>query len=358
MLFLSLSDVHADTLTEGSPISCTVTLEYDKDALDYTESNTTLPIDFEYSEESNAEIAYFYFLSDKEKLFTSSSDVYAYKVLLYTWGGWGNNSQVIWSKPVLGTSSELVTGNCEYSTIDDMQTYYNENIWIVTDGAIKDIYLGFMHYCYQSFDISGGSSVYNPQIYYHYNFTCSVTPYTVEEYAVMKESNQIAKDTQESIESQTEIMEEQTDIMKEQAETSKGILSSITEFFGGFFDNLISSIIGLIVPGSDELSELFDRLNQFFSDTFGFLYFPFEFMYQLVDVFLNSEVNNGVTITFPGFSMMGYQIWEEMQVPVVQGGTPIYYIFTYIRMGTGCILALSFVAYLRNFFDKRFGGGG
>lgn len=350
LAFLTVLDVKADTLTEGDRLFSEVELSFDKSSLDYHESNTTLPIDYEYDNESHGENTFFYFLSDKEKLFTSSSDVYAYKVNLYTWGGWGNNSQVLWSKPVLGTSSELVTGQCEYSTIDDMQSNYNENIWIVTDGAIKDIYLGFMHYCYQGY--YAGNVLY-PSIYYHYKFTCNITPYTVEEYSVMKESNQIAEDTHESIKEQTGVLEEQTDIMEEQAETTKGIFESIKEFFGSFFDNLV----GLFVPSSDEISDLFDRLNQFFSDTFGFLYYPFDFLYQLFDVFLNSEQDFSVTLTLPGFSIMGYTVWESMEAPFVVN-SDIYRIFMHVRTGTGVLLAMAFIIYLRNFFDKRFGGGG
>ena len=361
MLFLTLLDVKADTLKESEPFYKQVFLEYDKLEVDYHESNTTLPIDFEYDNESNCEFAYFYFLSDKEKVFTSSPDAYAYKIDLYTGGGWGDNYQVIWSRPVLGTTSELVTGKGEYSTIEDLQTYYNESIWIVTDGAIKDIYLGIMHYCYQSYV---ADNYYFPDIYYHYNFDCTVTPYTVEEFAVMEESNQIAKDTQDAIKDQTDVMNEQKDIMEdqkeimeEQSDTQKGILSKITEFFGGFFENMTNSLIGLIVPSKEDIADLFDRLNQFFSDTFGFLYYPFDFLYQLFDVFLNTPENYGVKLTLPGFTIMGYTVWESMDASLIFN-TDWYRIFSYVRTGTGFLLCTAFLIHLRNFFDDRFGGGG
>lgn len=161
------------------------------------------------------------------------------------------------------------------------------------------------------------------------------------------------------ISNQTDILEgalnEQTEVQKEQAETSKGILSSITDFFGSFFDNLINSVISVFVPSSEEMSGLFDELNQFFSDTFGFLYYPFEFIIKAFDIFLNSDSSTG--LTFPSFSIMGYEVWGKQTYDLASdelAGT----VFTYVRIGTGTLLSMAFVAYLRNFFDKRFGGGG
>ena len=157
------------------------------------------------------------------------------------------------------------------------------------------------------------------------------------------------------VESQTGILEESKNIQKEQAETSKGILSSITDFFGSFFDNLIQSVISVIVPSSEEMSVLFGQLNQFFSDTFGFLYYPFDFLIRAFNVFLDSDSETG--LTFPSFSIMGHEVWGSQTYDI--GSDDLAgSIFQYVRIGTGALLSLGFVDYLRRFFDKRFGGGG
>lgn len=151
------------------------------------------------------------------------------------------------------------------------------------------------------------------------------------------------------------VQEEIKDLQTEQNETSKGILSSITDFFGSFFQNLIDSVISVFVPDSETMKGLFDELNLFFSDTFGFLYYPFEFLITAFDVFLNSDSSTGISL--PSFSIMGHEVWSTQTYDL--GSDELAgNIFTYVRIGTGALLSLAFVNYLRNFFDKRFGGGG
>lgn len=160
-------------------------------------------------------------------------------------------------------------------------------------------------------------------------------------------------------------LQEQVEVQEEQLETEKGILSSITSFFGSFFQNLIDSVIGLVVPSAEELKEIFDRLNEFFSETFGFLYYPFELLARFVDVIINSDASNAI-LTFPAFKIMGYEVWKaysfDLQATFNNNAHPLYRVmrplFTYIRYGTGCAIVFAFINYLRTFFDKRFGGGG
>lgn len=153
----------------------------------------------------------------------------------------------------------------------------------------------------------------------------------------------INKDTTETLEQ-----------AKEQTETQKGIFASIKEFFAGFFQNLIDSVIGLFVPSSDEMSDLFGQLNDFFSDTFGFLYAPFDYLIQLVGVFTSSTGTTG--LTFPGFSIMGYEVWPDMTYDIASD--PVAgKVLGYVRTGTGILLAGWFIMYLQDFFKERFGSG-
>lgn len=142
--------------------------------------------------------------------------------------------------------------------------------------------------------------------------------------------------------------------LQEQHETQKGIFSKITEFFGSFFQNLIDSVIHLFVPTAEEMGEIFDRLNTFFEEKFGFLYYPFDILIRLFDVCTS---NAGTTlITFPGFSIMGYQIWEDIEVDLLNSIS--MNVFSYVRIATGILCLFWFINYLRDYFDKRFGGGG
>lgn len=145
------------------------------------------------------------------------------------------------------------------------------------------------------------------------------------------------------------------DAAEETAETTKGIWETIKEFFGGFFNNLIESIVHLFVPTSEEMSGLFDELNQFFSDTFGFLYAPFDYLIQLIGVFTSSSGSTG--LVFPGFSIMGHEVWPDMTYDI--SSDPVAgKVLEYVRIGTGVLLAGWFIMYLQDFFKEKFGSGG
>lgn len=147
-------------------------------------------------------------------------------------------------------------------------------------------------------------------------------------------------------------IEKGNEIAEETKETTKGIFASIKDFFGSFFQNLINSVISLFVPSADEMSGLFDQLNQFFSDRFGFLYAPFDYIIRLLNMFLSGT--GETSLTFPGFEIMGETVWEPYSYdfssePLV--GT----VFGYVRTGTGILLAGWFIMYLQDFFKERFG---
>lgn len=161
-------------------------------------------------------------------------------------------------------------------------------------------------------------------------------------------------------ESKTEYVDDaeskkQTVELEEQTETQKGIFSKISDFFGSFFDNLVESVLGLFVPSESDMQELLVQFDQFFENTFGFLYYPFSLITVFFDIFFAS--GEGTVLELPSFTIMGYQVWDSLSfdiasIPVVND------VFSYVRIATGGMLAMLFINYLRNFFDKRFGGGG
>lgn len=143
-------------------------------------------------------------------------------------------------------------------------------------------------------------------------------------------------------------------IMGEVNETSKGIFGAIKDFFGSFFQNLIDSVIGLFVPSTDEMSDLLGQLNDFFSDTFGFLYAPFDYLIQLVGVFTSSTGGTGLTL--PRFSILGQEVWGDQTYDIASD--PVAgKVLEYVRIGTGVLLGGWFIMYLQDFFKERFGKG-
>lgn len=142
--------------------------------------------------------------------------------------------------------------------------------------------------------------------------------------------------------------------IEEGNKTTSNIFKSITDFFGSFFKNLINSVISLFVPTAAEMSGLFEQLNQFFSDRFGFLYAPFDYMIRLLGVFTSSTGSTGLTL--PGFSIMGYEVWGDQTYDLASDPL-VGKICEYVRTGTGILLAGYFIMYLQNFFKERFGSG-
>lgn len=168
------------------------------------------------------------------------------------------------------------------------------------------------------------------------------------------QNNSIVNAIKDNTSQVSDKLQQQLEEQKEQTETQKGIFKSIIDFFGSFFQNLINAVVSLFVPSASEMSGLFDQLNQFFSDRFGFLYAPFNYIIKLCNVFTSKT---GTTaLTFPGFSIMGCEVWPDTSYDI--GADPLVgTICGYVRTGTGILLAGYFIMYLQNFFKERFGSG-
>lgn len=144
-------------------------------------------------------------------------------------------------------------------------------------------------------------------------------------------------------------------IAEDTNQVTKNIFQRITEFFGSFFSNLINAVVSLFMPSSDEFNDFFTRLNAFFEDHFGFLFAPFKYFNMLITwTFTNDGLATSTALTFPGFSIMGYEVWPSMTYDLASDplvGT----ICGHVRKVTGILLAVYFVTFIQNFFRERFG---
>lgn len=312
---------------------------------------------------------YFYAVPFCSNFIYTTVDSYAVEVRVEPYyRTYSGNENVIWSRVSFGTLSDMFGVDAQLgrplrSDTASVFTFTNNHERI-------GLYLGLTVYGhYDEISLVNSGVVQNyPNINFTGMFNITVTSYFTEadlnggvegavnsQTVILKEQLETDQKNLEEQQKQTEIMEEQKDELKEQTETQKGILASILDFFGGFFDNLINSILGIFVPSSDEMSSLFDDLNNFFSDTFGFLYYPFEFVIKAFNALASAD--SSTALSLPSFEIMGYKVWGEQTFDISSLGVASD-IFKYVRIGTGSILALAFINYLRNFFDKRFGGGG
>lgn len=93
---------------------------------------------------------------------------------------------------------------------------------------------------------------------------------------------------------------EGNEIAQDTNDTSHSILTSITDFFGSFFENLI----GIFVPEDGYFSGWFDRVNNLLSDKLGMLYAPFDLVISTLQAIYNADSTES-GIPFPGIR------WED-----------------------------------------------
>lgn len=146
---------------------------------------------------------------------------------------------------------------------------------------------------------------------------------------------------------------EQTELQKEQNETQKGILSKITEFFNGFFDNLISSVVSLVIPSSDDLFAFLEEVNDWFGDRLGFIWYPFSLMFDLVAALGSGTADQYLVIPAISLNLLGaqYTILEETRVDIDAFG-----FFQYVRFFTSVMMVSGVVKLAVNKWDSWIGG--
>lgn len=331
--------------------------------------NTTMPVEraIGNTSTSNTTVApylyYWYQYFATQKLFTTSTEYYAYKITINKPSTFSCTTDAVWRKVVVGTLGEIASGNCEYGVA--FSSSMNPSIWYVSDYAEKPVYVGVMAY----FDthswevdadfgtrkfVSSGKSAITVTAYSKKQYESSIVDSIENGNDLQQEGNNLQQEGNDLQEESNKLQEESNKLQEESNETQKGILNKVTDFFGSFFQNLIDSVLSIFVPNSETMGELFNELNEFFSDTFGFLYYPFELLIDFIDMLTLDEEP---ALSLPSFEIMGHTVWEEQSI-VLGGDSLVSEIFGYVRVGTGALLSFAFINYLRAFFDKRFGGGG
>ena len=313
-------------------------------------TNTTIPFTVQsYVSDSGIEIEQYYYYKNfaTSTILEADMGYYGYKVVLTPKTTTKFDTDAIWTRFIVGSSGELASGKAEYGVTYSSSA--SPTIWYHSDNGEFSLRVALQGYFTSSY--VGDSKTTN-------EFTCKATweykiyGYTKAEYESLQDSIDQGNDL---IEEGNELIEEGNKLQEEQNETSKGILSKITDFFGSFFDNLINSVIHLIVPTDEEFDEISESFVTFFNEHFGFLMFPINLFTDFMGVFFNSSPSSA-KLTFPSFSIMGYKVWDNYVVdfkdlPLVAD------IFSYVRTGVGVILVFAFLNYLRDFFEKRFTGG-
>ena len=136
-------------------------------------------------------------------------------------------------------------------------------------------------------------------------------------------------------------------------EDSKNIFDKISDFFGGFFDNLINAVIGLFVPSDDDLSAFMDDMKTFLTDKLGFLGYPFEILGRLVSLVAKE---GDAKLTLPGFKIMGHVVWNDIDFDLSALMSNFVGLTEAIKVGTSVLIVGAFLLYCQKKFNEVLGG--
>lgn len=279
----------------------------------------------------------FWYLGKQQSIFTTDASCYGYRIVMKRTSQTTLTTQSMkYSRWLVGSSDMLY--KCQNASNYDGVSATNNAFWIETNNAVVQIKFAplFMFTDVGSYNINC-----------KYDFTIVGYRTKAEYTSAMNGIQQELQNQTQEMEQQTEEMQQQTEELKEQTNTQKGMLSKITEFFNGFFDNLVNSVIGLFVPSSEELGSIFQQFDDFFSRKFGFLYFPIDVLTDFVTIM--AKDSNECSLTFPGFSVMGYTVWEPITYDLSEN--PIVMdVSSACQMVSGIAIIFWFIGYV----DKKF----
>ena len=155
--------------------------------------------------------------------------------------------------------------------------------------------------------------------------------------------------------SQTQIQNQQTQI-QQQAQANQLQQESNEQnksFMDNFFSNLGNTVLGWIVPSSEQITGFFNEVNSWFSERLGFVWYPFDLAIQLVTALAGGSADTGFTVPAFSLNFQGQQlnIWNSFEVDIDAFG-----IFQYVRFFTSALLVCGIVKMAIDKWDEWIGG--
>lgn len=120
------------------------------------------------------------------------------------------------------------------------------------------------------------------------------TPPTFED-QVLEDLDNIQANQQDQTQQITDAVQQQTDTMLSEDEET------------GLIGKIAKKLKELFIPSDEYFSDLWERLNTFFSERFGFLWFPFEYTISLIDRLMDLE-DTDPTIAIPRLAFGDFEL--------------------------------------------------
>lgn len=204
---------------------------------------------------------------------------------------------------------------------------------------------------------------------YQFTYGTPVIPDVPEE---PSDTDKVINSFTNSIGEQTGAINNQTNAIKEQTEVNKNIfekigemLSYINPFSENFFvykliELLLEMLKSLFIPSDNFFNDWLSDMNNYFSDRFGIIYYPFDlvidFLTRVVDTCSNVSSNAVLSVpdlTFMGVTLIHSFTFDFNSLLVNDGLKTVYNIYLVV---VDVILSLMLVNLAKNTFTEVFGG--
>lgn len=171
--------------------------------------------------------------------------------------------------------------------------------------------------------------------------------------------------TQQVISEQTKAIEENNKTNKNIFEKIGEMLSYINPFSENFFvykliELLLEMLKSLFIPSDNFFNDWLSDMNDYFSDRFGIIYYPFDlvidFLTRVVDTC--SNVSSNAVLNVPDLDFMGVTLihsftFDFNSLLVNDGLKTVYNIYLVV---VDVILSLMLINLAKNTFTEVFGG--
>lgn len=172
--------------------------------------------------------------------------------------------------------------------------------------------------------------------------------------------------TQQAIKEQTSAIEENNKTNKSIFEKIGDIFSILNPFSENFFayklvELFLEMLKGLFIPSDNFFNDWLADMNDYFSDRFGIIYYPFDlvidFLTRVVDTC--SNVSSNAVLNVPNLDFMGVTLihaftFDFNSLLVNDGLKTVYNIYLVV---VDVILSLMLITLAKNTFAEVFGGG-
>lgn len=180
------------------------------------------------------------------------------------------------------------------------------------------------------------------------SFTLNVYLKNFNIYIQPASSEEIASNTPKVTESNSQQIKESTEAIEESvtSDTGGGILATIKNFFGSFFQNVFDTLVSVFVPEDGFFSDWFNRLNTLLSEKLGMLYAPFDLLITTLNAIMNADTTD-TGIPFPGIQWEDTWLVEPFTFYFSSLGDTFTELQRYVYFGTDTVLLFAFLHLLQ-----------